>query len=229
MKIIVNVIIGIVSIGIISISVAGILFLQNNSEDYETIFFTLQGDNTVSSFPNKNNWVAGEKMTYVSTIENGLLVLATSSASDTVFAFNGETGESITTFNVGKIPKGVKIRPDGNFAFVANEGSDSVTIIDLILGKIPTEIPVGKNPHNIIFHPTDDLAFVTLQGEDKIAVIDSKRFEVISLIPVNGLPHKETYHLEIYPNCVECPLLELKKLLQISLNLSQLPYPHLEV
>ena len=103
--------------------------IQNSlDENYETVFFTLQGDNAVSSFPNGTNWITGEKMTYVSTIKNGLLVLATSSASDTVFAFNDETGESIATFHVGKTPKGVKIRPDGNFAFVANEGSDSVTI-----------------------------------------------------------------------------------------------------
>jgi len=183
MKIMNILIIVIVVIGIIPISIVGIIFLQSNSdENYETVFFTLQGDNTVSSFPSTNNWIAGEKMAYVSTIENGLLVLATSSGSDTVFAFNGKTGESITTFDVGKTPKGVKIRPDGNFAFVANEGSDSITIIDLVLAKIYTEIPVGKNPHNIIFHPTDDLAFVTLQGEDKVVVIDSKRVEPSELV-----------------------------------------------
>jgi len=101
MKIIVSVIIGIISIGIVSISTVGILFLQSNlDENYETVFFTLQGDNIVSSFPTKNNWIAGEKMTYVSTIENGLLVLATSTESDTVFAFNGETGDLSTFFNL---------------------------------------------------------------------------------------------------------------------------------
>jgi len=135
-------------------------------------------------------------MTYVSTIKNGLLVLATSSASDTVFAFNGDTGKAISTFHVGDTPKGVKIRPDANFAFVANEGSDSVTVINLILGKIHTEIPVGKSPHNIIFHPTKDLAFVTLQGEDKVAIIDTKRFEMMSSIPLEGLPH----NLDISPD-----------------------------
>lgn len=56
MKILISVIIGIISIGIISISIAGILILQNDSEEeYESIFFTLQGDDFVSSFPNKNN------------------------------------------------------------------------------------------------------------------------------------------------------------------------------
>jgi len=189
MKIIVGAI-----IGIILISVIIMIFLQNNSdEDYEMIFFTLQGDDAVSSFPIVNNWIAGEQMTYVSSIKNGLLVLATSSESDTVFAFNGETGESIDTFHVGDTPKGVKIRPDANFAFVTNEGSDSVTIIDLVLGNIHTEIPVGKSPHNIVFHPTDDLAFVTLQGEDKVAVIDTKSFEMIFSIPVRGFRTIWTY------------------------------------
>ena len=135
--------------------IIGIYFFQSNFNlNSETIFFTLQGDNSVNSFPSKNNWIAGEKMTYVSTIKNGLLVLATSSASDTVFAFNGETGKLMDTFQVGKTPKGVKIRPDANFAFVANEESNSITVIDLVLGRIYTEISVGKNPHNIIFNPT---------------------------------------------------------------------------
>ena len=76
------------------------------------IFFTLQGDDAVSFFPIEKNWIAGEKMTYVSSDKNGLLVLAASSATDTVFAFNGETGDAISTFHVGDTPKGVKIRPD---------------------------------------------------------------------------------------------------------------------
>jgi len=188
--------ISIVIIGIVFISIAGTLFLQNNlNKNYEKMFFTLQDDNTVSSFPSKDTWVAGEKMTYVSTIKNGFLVLATSSANDTVFAIDSKTGE-IMTFQVGKTPKGVKIRPDGNFAFVANEGSDSVTVIDLVLRLIHKEIPIGKNPHNIIFHPTEDLAFVTLQGDNMVAVIDAKKFEIISLIPVEGFPH----NLDISPD-----------------------------
>ena len=88
MKIIVGAI-----VGIILISVIVMISLQNNSEkDYEMIFFTLQGDGAVSSFPIENNWIAGDKMTYVSTIESGLLVLAASSATDTVFALMGRQG-----------------------------------------------------------------------------------------------------------------------------------------
>jgi len=111
-------------VGIIFIGIIGMMFLQNNSdENHESVFFTLQGDDSVSSSLSTGSWIAGEKMTYVSTTKNGLLVLATSSASNTVFAFNGETGDLITKFHVGKTPKGVKIHPDGNFALVANEGS----------------------------------------------------------------------------------------------------------
>jgi hypothetical protein len=54
MKIMNIIIISIVSIGIISISLLGIISLQNNSDtNTEPIFFTLQGDNAVSSFPDK--------------------------------------------------------------------------------------------------------------------------------------------------------------------------------
>jgi hypothetical protein len=41
-------------IGIILITIIGTLLLQNNTnEKYNKVFFTLQGDNMVSSFPNE--------------------------------------------------------------------------------------------------------------------------------------------------------------------------------
>ena len=102
--------ISIVIIGIIFISIVGTLFLQNNlDKNYEKMFLTLQEDNTIFSFPSKDTWVAGEKMTYVSTTKNGFVVLATSTANDTVFALSSETGG--TDLSCGKNTKGCKNSP----------------------------------------------------------------------------------------------------------------------
>jgi hypothetical protein len=90
------------SIGIVAIGVA-IAFnglnspIQNVSmEDQEispnvleNVFFTLQGDDSVGTI-NGEIFEAGLKMTYVSVSKDGDLILATSSASDTVFAFDSQ-------------------------------------------------------------------------------------------------------------------------------------------
>ena len=48
----------------------------------------------------------------------------------TLYAFEPFQGKLITTISVGEIPKGVRIHPDGDIAFVANEGSGTISAID---------------------------------------------------------------------------------------------------
>ena len=107
----------------------------------------------------------------VEILEDGSVVLATSSGSDSVYAYDKQ-GKLVSTIPVGQNPKGVKIHPDGNFAFVANENSGTVSVIDVNSFAVTKEIEVGKIPHNIRFDSKGDTAYVTLQGEDKIAIID---------------------------------------------------------
>ena len=154
----------------------------------EKLFFTLQGDDQIGSLVN-TNWDAGPMMTYVSSSSDGSLVLATSSGSNTVYAFDSSQGKLITTIPVGETPKGVKINPDGNIAFVANEGSGTISVIDTESWMITKEIRVGKIPHNIIFDSQGNMAYVTLQGEDKIAIIDVSGLEMTGSILVERLPH----------------------------------------
>jgi len=72
----------------------------------EAVFFTLQGDDQVASL-NMEKWDAGPKMTYLSTNNHGSLILATSSGSDAVFAFDASQGSQISEIQVGSTPKEV--------------------------------------------------------------------------------------------------------------------------
>jgi len=153
----------------------------------ESVFFTLQGDDQIG-FLNKSNYDAGPIMTYLSSNNDGSIVLATSSGSDVVYAYDKQ-GKMISTIPVGDTPKGIKAHPDRNLAFVANEASGTVSVIDLDSFTVTKEIEVGQIPHNIRFDSNGNMAYVTLQGEDKVAVIDVKNFEMIDSISVNELPH----------------------------------------
>ena len=153
----------------------------------EKVFFTLQGDNQVGNF-DKENLDAGPMMTYVASNNGGSLVLATSSGSDTVYAYDRQ-GKLASVIPVGETPKGIKIHPQENLAFVANENSGTISVIDTNSFTVTKEIEVGKIPHNIRFDSTGNTAYVTLQGEDKIAIIDVKNLEMTDSISVEKLPH----------------------------------------
>ncbi|MFB5624561.1 MAG: YncE family protein, partial [Nitrosopumilus sp.] len=193
------------SIGIVAIGVAfasfGLNSLQSISTDYQDIsqnsfdvFFTLQGDNSVGNIDG-DVFEAGPKMTYVSVSKDGNLILATSSASDTVFVYDSQ-GNKLSEIVVGKTPKGVKIHPTKDIAFVANENSGTIGVIDLETWELTKEIPVGKIPHNIVFHPNGITAYVTIQGGDEIAIIDVSSLTKTDSIPVGTLPH----NLDITPD-----------------------------
>ena len=158
----------------------------NTMQVNQRLFFTLQGDNQVGMLDN-TGLDAGPGMTYLDSNTDGSIVLATSSGSDTVYAF--ESGNLISTISVGQTPKGVKIHPDGNMAFVANENSGTISVIDIDSFTVTKEFEVGKIPHNIRFDSQGNTAYVTLQGEDKIAIIDVASLERTDFISVEKLPH----------------------------------------
>ncbi|WP_316505625.1 beta-propeller fold lactonase family protein [Nitrosopumilus sp.] len=153
----------------------------------EIAFFTLQGDNKIGIL-HKSNPDAGPMMTYIDSSNDGSLVLATSSGSDAVYAYDKQ-GKLLSMIPVGETPKGVKIHPHENLAFVANENSGTISVVDVNSFAVTKEIQVGKIPHNIRFDSKGDTAYVTLQGEDKVAIIDVKNLEMTDSIFVDKLPH----------------------------------------
>ena len=153
----------------------------------ESVFFTLQGDDKIGIL-DKSSYDAGPMMTYIDSNNDGSIVLATSSGSDTVYAYD-KHGKLISSIPVGDTPKGIKIHPDGNLAFVANEVSGTVSVIDLSSFTLTKEIEVGMIPHNIRFDSKGNTAYVTLQGENKIVIIDVKNLKMTDAISVEKLPH----------------------------------------
>ncbi|MDH3313331.1 MAG: beta-propeller fold lactonase family protein [Nitrosopumilus sp.] len=170
--------------------------IVKSSDVIDKAYVTLQEDDKISEVHSEEKWNAGPNMTYLDLSADGSLLLAASSQSDTIYAFDMESGESIKEITVGKTPKGVKIHHTGKIAFVANENSGTISVINLDTLDVVKEIPVGNIPHNIVFHPNGLEAFVTIQGEDEIVIIDVNSLEKTSFIQVGNLPH----NLDITPD-----------------------------
>ncbi|HSF00746.1 MAG TPA: beta-propeller fold lactonase family protein [Nitrososphaeraceae archaeon] len=131
---------------------------------------------------------AGKDMTYIDAIDNGKVVVATSSADNQTFIFNTTENNLIAKIK-GDIPKGIKISPNENYVFVANEFHGTVSIINLKNLSVIKEVPIGQVPHNIVFSPDGLKAYVTVQGEDKIVMIDINSLEIINEIQDSKGPH----------------------------------------
>lgn len=163
--------------------------IVKSDDTKDKTYVTLQGDDKVFEIFSKTKWNAGPKMTYVAISTDDSLLLATSSQSNTIHAFDTESGKHLKDITIGDTPKGVKIHQTGKIALVANENSGTVSVINLDTLDVVKDIPVGEMPHNIVFHPNGLEAFVTLQGEDKIAIIDVSSLEITGFIEVGNLPH----------------------------------------
>ncbi len=162
-----------------------------SSEFPDTTFITMKKSGTVMSFPQMTTWEGGENMLYNAVTPDQKQVLATSPSTDSVYAFDAQTGKQVAVISVGKAPKGVKVTPGGKYAYVSNQGSATISIIDLDKWVVVDTIKVKEGPHNVRFTNDGKLAYVTLQGGAGIGVIDTGLRKMTRVIPVPGItgPH----------------------------------------
>jgi len=130
-------------------------------------------------------------MLYDAVTPDGKILLSTSPSDNTVYVFDTGSGKQLAIIPVGKAPKGVKVMPNGRFAYVSNQGSASISVVDLKRLVVVDTIKVKQEPHNIRFTHDGKLAYITLQGGAGLAVIDTSTRKMIRVIPLPGItgPH----------------------------------------
>lgn len=153
----------------------------------EIVFSSMKGSGSIESFPSEIVATGGENMLYTALTPDATMLLSTSPSTDTVYIFNAKTLQRLAIINVGKAPKGVKVMPNGKFAYVSNQGSNNISIIDLNTLKNIGAIKTASGPHNVRFTKNSKLAYVTLQGGAGIGVIDTIKAKMIHIIPVTGI------------------------------------------
>jgi YVTN family beta-propeller protein len=118
---------------------------------------------------------------YVATIDGSNLPASAVSVIDSA------SNTLVATIPVGQFPNGVAITPDGNHAYVANQGDHTVSVIDTARNKVVATISVGVAPVGVATSH-QSLAYVTNLGDNTVSVIDTARNKVVATIPVGTGP-----------------------------------------
>ena len=82
----------------------------------------------------------------------------------------------------------VAVSPDGNKAYICNEGDGTVSIVDVSTNTVfPETIAVGDTPDAVAFTPDGTIAYVCNYGDSSISVIDPSTNAVTGTI--HGVDH----------------------------------------
>jgi YVTN family beta-propeller protein len=85
------------------------------------------------------------------------------------------TGTKLASdIEVGALPRAIAITPEGQRAYVVNDGDDDVSVIDTTTNtKLPSDIQVGNGPEAIAIAPNGERAYVPNFEDDDVSVIDT--------------------------------------------------------
>jgi YVTN family beta-propeller protein len=105
--------------------------------------------------------------------------------------------EVSTTIDVGNMPHGLAITPDGSQVLVAGFGTDQVEDIDTSTNQVTWQTHVPQ-PHNIAITPDGKTAYVAsqLKGSTAVAIVDVASGTETGTVPVDSTPRA----LDVNPN-----------------------------
>jgi YVTN family beta-propeller protein len=112
---------------------------------------------------------------------DGRLFIA-SEDTGTVVVIDPVNDKVLARAPVGGEPEGVKISPDGRFAFVTSEEDHSVTIIDVATLKPLGRVSVGQRPRNTVFTADSKRAYVGGEFDGSITVVDVESRRVLNTV-----------------------------------------------
>ncbi len=168
-------------------------FSQANAANIfpEDIYLTLKDSGQIAKYAGPAIWQANPVMLYNSLTSDGKRLVVSSPKQASIYVFDASSGKQLAAIPVGKASKGLKISPNDQEVYVANEGAASVSVVDLNQYQVVATISVAEMPHNIRFSDDGKIAYVTLQGGAGLGVIDTHTRQIVKVIPTPGLigPH----------------------------------------
>jgi YVTN family beta-propeller protein len=88
----------------------------------------------------------------------------------------------VKTTQVGDLPVGVAMTPDGTRAYVTNSGSQNVSVIDTANRTVTATVKVGRNPINVAIRPDGARAYVVNADSNSVSVINTGTNKVITTV-----------------------------------------------
>jgi YVTN family beta-propeller protein len=94
--------------------------------------------------------------------------------------------------DVGNLPFGVAVTPDGSHVYVTNQVSDTVSVIETATNTVTATVGVGKRPAGVAVTPNGAFVYVgnagTFDVVASVSVIDTATNTVTATVPVGNLP-----------------------------------------
>jgi YVTN family beta-propeller protein len=85
-------------------------------------------------------------------------------------------------------PQGVAVTPNGEYAYVTNEGSGTVSVISTGSNTVRATINVGSAPSGVAVTPNGEYAYVTNIIDDSVSVINTSTNTVPTVSPSPTVP-----------------------------------------
>jgi YVTN family beta-propeller protein len=130
------------------------------SPDGSTLLFTLAGSDAVQVLDVASRQVVSEVPVGASPHHplfsaDGTLAVAmvVSQGPGTLDLFRPDDPASDVPIAVGTMPHWIGLSPDGQLAYVTNEGSNDLSIVDLASRAVVATVPVGQAPRKIVVQP----------------------------------------------------------------------------
>lgn len=127
---------------------------------------------------------------------DGSYLVVSTETSGHVVKVDIETMEIVGAFYVGGSAVDVRLAPEGDIFYVANQGTHRVDLVNgdtlEVVGSIPTGVTAASGTHAFAYSRDVSRLFVTNRLEGSISVIDTKTREVIDTWIVGGSPDMAT-------------------------------------
>lgn len=144
-----------------------------------------------------NKWITNISTGFgpwgIAITPDGSRAYVTNSLSQEVAIINTATNTVVGRIpNVGILPRGIHISPDGKQATVGVVGH--VTLIDITTNAVDTKIPLGPEPLEALYTPDGTRVYCTVAGSDIITEIDPVAKTIVGSValPAGSAPQSIT-------------------------------------
>jgi YVTN family beta-propeller protein len=109
--------------------------------------------------------------------------------SNTVTAFNANTGGRQIQLKVGTAPRALALSPAGQL-WVTNKQSSSISVIDTATRKVVHTIalPAGSQPYGVAASPSGGAMYVALEATGRLLKLDATSFAILGNLDVGPNP-----------------------------------------
>lgn len=152
-------------------------------------YVTLQQSNAVEELPSGRVCQDLPSAHYVAVSQDGKQLLVSSAKQPDAYLVNAQTCAKLATFDIGSVPQGVTISPNGHWGLAVSQGKSTLTIIDLPARKVAKTLHFDAFPHNSVFTRDSKTAYVTLQGGHDVVVLDMTTLKPVRRIATIQQPH----------------------------------------